>query len=115
MRGPHRAAGATVVVHLGPLQGEGAAVGPAQSARAGFIVGRSVGGAVARNRVKRRLRHDIAPLLVEVPDGWGVVVRAKQAAATAPSSVVAADLREALRRCLGRVGQRPTSAAAVPQ
>ncbi|MDR0990103.1 MAG: ribonuclease P protein component [Propionibacteriaceae bacterium] len=53
-----------------------------QPARAGFIVAKSVGQAVVRNRVKRRLRHLMAERLSEVRAD--VVIRALPAAAQTP-------------------------------
>ena len=100
MRGGARCATPTVVVHVGrlsPPPGQAP-----QSARAGFVVGRSVGGAVVRNRVTRRLRHLMAAELDDVAPGTGVVVRALPAAARASSAELASDLAAALRRCLGR-------------
>lgn len=44
--------------------------------RAGFVVSKAVGNAVARNRVKRRLRHLVAVRLAEAPFELDVVVRA---------------------------------------
>ncbi len=52
--------------------------------RAGFVVSKAVGGAVTRNRVKRRLRHMVAAQLASGTSGVDVVVRALPAAATAP-------------------------------
>jgi ribonuclease P protein component len=52
--------------------------------RAGFVVSKAVGGAVTRNRVKRRLRHLVAAQLPGRTQGVDVVVRALPAAATAP-------------------------------
>jgi len=52
--------------------------------RAGFVVSKAVGGAVTRNRVKRRLRHMVAARLADQTKGVDVVVRALPAAATAP-------------------------------
>jgi ribonuclease P protein component len=76
-----------VVVHLAATEaGDGA---PTQ---AGFVVSRAVGGAVIRNRVRRRLRHLLAPRLSTLPPGTRVVVRALPAAAPASS----AQLGEAL-------------------
>jgi ribonuclease P protein component len=56
--------------------------------RVGFVVGRSVGGAVTRNRVRRRLRHLVAAELTRTPDGVGIVVRALPRAASAPAEVL---------------------------
>jgi ribonuclease P protein component len=63
----------------------------------GFIVPKSVGNAVTRNQVKRRLRH----LMRERLESLGsvtVVVRALPDSAGAPSS----ELAEALDRTLAR-------------
>lgn len=50
----------------------------------GFVVSKAVGTAVARNRVKRRLRHLVAAHLDGTPQAARVVVRALPAAATEP-------------------------------
>lgn len=44
--------------------------------RAGFVVSKAVGGAVVRNRVKRRLRHLMRGPLSGTPHSVDVVVRA---------------------------------------
>jgi ribonuclease P protein component len=51
-------------------------------ARAGLVVSKAVGDAVARNRVKRRLRHLVRPRLGELEAD--VVLRALPAAAREP-------------------------------
>jgi ribonuclease P protein component len=66
--------------------------------RVGFVVGRDVGGAVTRNRVRRRLRHLVRARLEDLPAGV-LVVRALPAAADAEFR----ELRDDLARCLGRV------------
>lgn len=48
--------------------------------RFAFIVSKQVGGAVIRNKVKRRLRALAQSELVFHPTGWDVVVRALPAA-----------------------------------
>jgi ribonuclease P protein component len=67
--------------------------------RVGFVVGRSVGPAVVRNRVRRRLRHLIAERLGRLPAGTLLVLRATPASAGASS----ADLGTAIDRVLDRV------------
>ena len=64
-----------------------AASGNGSQSRAGFVVSKAVGGAVVRNRVKRRLRHLVARQLLASPGGLDVVVRALPAAATSPARV----------------------------
>ena len=59
--------------------------------RVGFVVSKAVGGAVLRNRVKRRLRALVCPLVLTASTGCDVVVRALPAAAT-ESARVADDL-----------------------
>jgi ribonuclease P protein component len=51
--------------------------------RYGFVVSRSVGAAVVRNRVKRRLRAAIRTLLPHLPEGYDVVTIAHPPAAQA--------------------------------
>jgi ribonuclease P protein component len=91
IRGGRRVGRGTVVVHL--LLEEPA---QATTARAGFVVSKAVGGAVVRNKVRRRLRHLVRPLLAELPDGSSLVVRALPAAAEATFSTLGNDLEAAL-------------------
>lgn len=70
--------------------------------RVGLIVSKAVGNAVVRNRVKRRLRHQVAPLLDTLPTGTSVVVRALPPAAALTSGELAEELRVGLTRCLSR-------------
>ena len=44
--------------------------------RAGLIVGKSVGGSVQRHRLSRQIRHGIAPLMQNLPQGSLLVIRA---------------------------------------
>ena len=72
----------------------------------GFVVGKAVGGAVVRNRVKRRLRYAARELLVrgELPGSGRLVVRALPASAGATYGELAADLT----RCVERASASPT-------
>jgi ribonuclease P protein component len=66
--------------------------------RAGFVVGRNVGTAVVRNRIRRQLRHLIAPRLVDLPVGTDLVLRALPAASTLSRRELAATLTALLER-----------------
>lgn len=66
--------------------------------RFGFAVGRRVGKAVVRNRVKRRLREIVRAL--DPAGGWDVVIIARPAAATADFAALTA----AVRSLFGRAG-----------
>ena len=68
--------------------------------RAGFVVSRAVGGAVVRNRVKRRLRHLAAAELRGVDFPVDLVVRALPEAATGD---LAGDFHASMARCTARL------------
>jgi ribonuclease P protein component len=67
-----------------------------------FAVGRGVGDAVTRNRVRRQLRHLIRPRLVDLPNGSSTVVRALPPAASSDWHRLGNDLDLALSRALAR-------------
>jgi len=98
VRGGARAGRTTLVVHLvtrSGSEGDGSTPSP-HPAAAGFVVSRAVGGAVVRNRVRRRLRHLVAARLDGLPAGAELVVRALPPSAGATSGELAADLDGAL-------------------
>ena len=66
--------------------------------RVGFSVSKRVGGAVIRNRVKRRLRESVRQMLHTLAPGWDVVLTAKPAAAGAPYTALESETRELLAR-----------------
>ena len=73
------------------------------STQVGFVVSKSVGNAVVRNRVKRRFRHLVAAALTAGPDlppGTAIVIRALPGAVTRPDLVVT-DFDRAWRRSRG--------------
>lgn len=61
--------------------------GTGPESRVGFVVSKAVGGAVERNRVKRRLRHLVARELAGTAVARDVVVRALPAASSKPDRV----------------------------
>lgn len=64
--------------------------------RLGLAVGRRVGKAVVRNRVKRRLREAVR--LADLPAGWDLVVIARGAAAKASFETLDRSLAALLAR-----------------
>jgi len=80
--------------------------GHAGPARVGFVVSRAVGGAVVRNKVRRRLRHLARGYLGSLPEGSLLVVRANPRAATARQADLAAELDLVIGALLRRQGGR---------
>lgn len=70
---------------------------PAPS-RIGFSVSKRVGGAVERNRVKRRLREALRRRLVALGSGWDILVTPRSGAAQADFAALDRALCEALTR-----------------
>lgn len=61
--------------------------------RVGFSVSTKVGGSVVRNRVRRRLKEALRPLLVDATAALDLVVVARPAAAAAGFAELDAELR----------------------
>ena len=75
---------------------------PGSPPRLGLSVSRKVGDAVERNRVKRVLREQFAPLAAGLPPGVNVVVIARPGAARYLEERGSAALGERLAELLGR-------------
>jgi ribonuclease P protein component len=71
--------------------------------RFGIVAGKAVGGAVQRNRAKRRLRSAIHAFLSELQPGHDVILIARPALVEAPW----ADVRTAVGRLLEQAGILP--------
>ncbi len=67
-------------------------------ARIGVSASRSLGGAVQRNRAKRRLREAFQPIVAEVRGGWDLVVIARPALLDAEWPAVQAAARSLVMR-----------------
>jgi ribonuclease P protein component len=89
-----------------------AAIAADEPSRIGFIVSKSVGNAVVRNLVKRRLREAGAASLREYGTGFAIVVRALPASASASWDQLLSDYNAALAVTMTRLAGRPSRAAA---
>lgn len=72
---------------------------PEAPLRLGFTATKKIGGAVLRNRCKRRLREAARLTLGETPPaGWHLVLIAREGTATRPWDQLLGDLRGALKQ-----------------
>ncbi|WP_209559435.1 ribonuclease P protein component [Frigoribacterium sp. PvP032] len=70
--------------------------------RFGFIVAKTVGNAVARNTVRRRLKHVCHDILPTVPPGTDVVVRALPGSLDVPWSTLLRDISGVVDKVVGQ-------------
>lgn len=66
--------------------------------RFGLSTGRKLGGAVIRNRVRRRLREALRVMAPSFQPGWDVLIIARPATAEADHEVLVGALRRLLQR-----------------
>ena len=66
----------------------------------GFSVSKKLGGAVTRNRVKRRMREAVTPLLLELKGGYNIIFVAREPVAEAAFPA----LREAMEQLFAKAG-----------
>ena len=59
--------------------------------RFGFSIKKTLGGAVVRNRIRRRLREMVRCHRLEIPAGWDVVIHPKSTVANAKFQALTAD------------------------
>ena len=98
----------TLIVHAVPASDDVASTRDAAGRpgpRIGFVVSGALGNAVARNRVKRRLRHLAAAHVPDTPVGIDIVVRALPRAATDPADVPT-DFGSAWHEAVSRLSAR---------
>jgi ribonuclease P protein component len=65
--------------------------------RFGISVKKALGGAVVRNRIKRRIREILRRNRMEIPTGWDIVIHPKSSVAQAAFAPLAAELVRLLR------------------
>lgn len=96
VRRGRRAGTGTLVLHLAVPAPDDA--GSSAPARVGFVVSKAVGPAVARNLVRRRLRHLARERLPLLPCSAMLVVRALPPARAASYAALGGDFDSALAR-----------------
>ncbi len=84
--------------------------GPGGGARLGLIVPRKVGGAVARNRVKRHLREWFRVSRPDLPDGLDLIVIARPGADRLTFAALVAEVTGGLSRPRGGGAARRSGA-----
>jgi len=65
--------------------------------RFGFSIKKALGGAVVRNRIRRRLREVVRCHRLEIPAGWDIVIHPKSSVARAEFAALTADLLRLLK------------------
>jgi ribonuclease P protein component len=91
VRKGRRLSTSSVVVHLVARDDSG-------PTRFGFIVTKAVGGAVVRNRVRRRLRAVCRDILPTMESGTNVVVRALPASVDVTWGTLHSEITEAIEK-----------------
>ncbi len=69
-----------------------------EETRFGFSTGRKLGGAVVRNRVRRRLREALRVMAPSFQPGWDVLIIARPGIVDADHDALVGALRRVLRR-----------------
>lgn len=69
------------------------------SARLGLTVPRAIGGAVVRNRIKRRFRAAFRLHRAELAPRWDIVLNPRRAAIDAPFPEIELALRKVIDKC----------------
>ena len=88
---------------------------PDEPSQIGFIVAKTVGNAVTRNLVKRRLREIVVETVRQRPFGVNIVVRALPTSAMASFGDLVSDYRKAFSAVSSRLhGKEGNSSPLVP-
>jgi ribonuclease P protein component len=68
-----------------------------RTSRFGISVKKALGGAVLRNRIKRRIREIVRRNRTEIPTGWDIVIHPRSSVAQAAFALLEAELVRLLR------------------
>ena len=67
--------------------------------RIGLTVPRALGGAVARNRIKRRIREAFRIHRAEIGPQWDIVFNPRRSALTAPFAEIERGFHKVIEKC----------------
>lgn len=81
-----------------PILALNAAPSRRRTARCGFVVGKRMGGAVTRNRAKRRVREAVRLIYDHIAPRWDLVFVIRPAAAAAEFTEIQSTVEHLLRR-----------------
>ncbi len=94
----------------GPAAGHADIEGPGSEttgsrpvSRFGISVKKALGGAVVRNRIRRRVREILRCNRTEIPSGWDIVIHPRRSVAQAPFAPLQAELVRLLRSIAPKV------------
>ena len=71
--------------------------GAGRVSRFGISVKKALGGAVVRNRIRRRIREILRRNRTEIPSGWDIVIHPRRTVAEAPFAPLEAELVRLLK------------------
>ncbi len=77
--------------------------------RFGMSVKRALGGAVARNRIRRRMREILRQHRQEIAPGWDIVIHPRGSLASAKFATLEAELMQLLRSATSRPTADPSN------
>jgi ribonuclease P protein component len=75
-----------------------------ERSRFGISVKKALGGAVVRNRIRRRIREMIRRNLLEIPSGWDFVMHPRRSVASRNFAALQAEIVGLLRSIPGAAG-----------
>jgi ribonuclease P protein component len=116
---PRRGFSAAGVEALGTPEIPGASdrQGRPATSRFGISVKKALGGAVVRNRIRRRIREILRRNKMEIPSGWDIVIHPRSSVARAEFASLEAELVRLLRgiETEGPMTNRATNAGPRPK
>lgn len=108
--GRRRFTGNMTVFYLRRSDAAGAVIGKRDQPRIGFTVGKALGGAIERNRIRRRMREAVRTLWHQVEGPVDVVFNPRRSVLNLPYPTLVGEVERGLRFASQRVGVAPALA-----